>query len=120
MQPQFYQWGIFQAYLDPSVGSEQAGTRPVVVVSNEVINNKLSTITVLPLTSQKPGRRIYPSEVLLHKGYAGLKSDSLAMAQHIRTISKERLNRYYGTIEDSEIRGHIIDAILLYLDLPSS
>jgi len=118
MQPKSYQWGIFRARLDPAVGSEQAGTRPVLVVSSEAINQQLNTVTVLPITSRKTGRIIYPSELLLRKGYAGLTHDSLVMAQQIRTISKQRLLTQYGTISDDDIRAQIIDTIFLYLDLP--
>ncbi|MBI3261463.1 type II toxin-antitoxin system PemK/MazF family toxin [Candidatus Berkelbacteria bacterium] len=120
MEGKQYQWGIFRAYLDPAVGSEQAGTRPVLVISNEAINHELMTVTVLPITSRKTGRRIYPSEALLPKGYAGLTHDSLVMAHQIRTISKQRLTRYYDTIGDDDIRAQIIDIISLYLDLPST
>ncbi|MGH9339941.1 MAG: type II toxin-antitoxin system PemK/MazF family toxin [Acidobacteriota bacterium] len=45
------------------VGSEQAGTRPVLVISDQDFNQLMPVITVLPLTSRKPGRKIYPNEV---------------------------------------------------------
>ena len=51
-----FQWRVFRANLDPAVGSEQAGQRPVLVVSNEIMNEVLPIVTVLPLTSRKPGR----------------------------------------------------------------
>ena len=85
-----HQWHIFQANLDPVTGSEQRGTRPVLVVSDEDFNQLMPVVTVLPLTSRKPGRQIYPNEVLLPKGTAGLPEDSIVMAHQIRTISKTR------------------------------
>lgn len=65
--------GIYLAALDPVIGREIANKRPVLVVSSN-INNKFSgTITVVPLTSGNT-EKIYPFEVFLHKGMAGLPS----------------------------------------------
>ena len=74
-----YRWAIFLANLDPVVGSEQGKTRPVLVISEEHINQVLPVVNVLPITSRKPGRRIYPNEVLLPLGTVGLKNESIAM-----------------------------------------
>ena len=60
-----FQWRLFRAKLDPVVGGEEARERPVLVVSHEAVNGALPIVTVLPLTTLKPGRHIYPSEVLL-------------------------------------------------------
>jgi mRNA interferase MazF len=112
-----YQWYVFRADLDPAIGSEQAGHRPVLVVSNEIINQALPIVTVLPLTSHKPGRRIYSTEVLLPAGAAGQPADSIAMAHQIRTISKRRLRSAYGELGDTDLRRAVRAAIRLYLDL---
>ncbi len=45
-----YRWGIFIANLDPVIGSEQGKTRPVVVISEEEINQILPVVNILPLT----------------------------------------------------------------------
>ena len=74
-----FRWAIFLANLDPVVGSEQGKTRPVLVISEEHINQVLPVVNVLPITSRKPGRRIYPNEVLLPLGTVGLKNESIAM-----------------------------------------
>jgi mRNA interferase MazF len=56
------QWTIFIASLDPITGSEQAGRRPVIVISRERLNQVLPVVNVLPLTSRKsPNRTIYPN-----------------------------------------------------------
>ncbi len=60
-----YRWHIFLANLDPVIGSEQGKTRPVLVISEEEINQILTVVNVLPITSRKPDRRIYPNEVLV-------------------------------------------------------
>ena len=56
-----YKWGIFIADLNPVQGSEQKGTRPVIVVSDEDFNRLMPVVTILPITSLKEGRRVYPN-----------------------------------------------------------
>ncbi len=109
------QWAVIEADLDPVRGSEQKGLRPVLVVSNEVFNQVMPNVTVLPLTSTH--RRLYPYEILLPKGAAGQPLDSIAMAHQIRTISKERLRRVYGYLEDESRREAVRQAIRDHLDL---
>jgi mRNA interferase MazF len=88
-----YQWSVFLASLDPTTGSEQTGKRPVIVVSRERINQLLRVVNVIPLTSRKsPARLIYPNEVLLPAGSAGLTVDSIALCYQIRTLDKSRWN----------------------------
>ena len=72
-------WSVWLAGLDPVVGSEQGKTRPVLVISETSLNDVLAVVNVLPLTSRKPGRRIYPNEVLLPVGVAGLTAESIVL-----------------------------------------
>lgn len=112
-----FQWGVFRAGLDPGVGSEQRGTRPVLVVSDEAFNRLMPVVTILPLTSRKPGRRVYPNEVLLKKGTAGLRADSLVLAHQIRTIAKVRLRKLRGYVAAEEVRNAIRQAMRIHLAL---
>jgi mRNA interferase MazF len=112
-----YKWGIFRADLNPIVGSEQRGTRPVIVVSDEDFNMVMPVVTVLPVTSLKEGRRIYPNEVLLTKGSAGLPQDSIILVHQIRTISKQRLKDNIGFISRDSDREMINDALRVHLNL---
>jgi mRNA interferase MazF len=114
-----YQWSVFMVDLDPAVGSEQAGRRPVLVVSREVANAALPVVTALPLTSVREGRRIYPNEVLLPAGTAGLDRDSVVMAHQIRTLSKRRLGALLGRIDDQDLRAVVRAAVRVQLDLES-
>ena len=98
-----WKWSVFLADLNPTVGSEQRGRRPVLVVSDEDFNQLMPVVSVLPITSLKPGRRVYPNEVLLTKGAGGLDVTSLALAHQIRTIAKDRLIEHLGTIIDEEM-----------------
>lgn len=112
-----YQWGIFWADLAPTKGSEQAGTRPVLVVSAEEVNQALPIVTILSLTSVKRGRKVYPIEVLLSSKVTGLPKDSIAMAHQIRAIAKERLGEKCGSINTDEVKEQVRTAIKIYLDL---
>lgn len=58
-------WSIWRANLDPVVGSEQGERRPVLVISETNLNDILPVVNVLPITSRKSRRRIYPNEALL-------------------------------------------------------
>lgn len=112
-----FQWGIFWADLDPVLGSEQAGTRPVLVISAEEVNRSLPMITIVSLTSVKPGRKVYPTEVYLSKEESGLSKDSIAMAHQIRVLSKVRLGGRCGELKSSELREKVRIAVRTYLDL---
>ena len=111
------QWGLFSADLNPVVGSEQAGQRPVLVISREVINQALPIVAVVPFTRAKPGRRIYPTEVLLPAGAAGQREDSIAMAHQLRTISSYRLGEPIGHLTDPDLRNALRQAVKTYLYL---
>ena len=113
-----YQWRIFLANLNPTKGSEQAGKRPVLVISQEQINQLLPVVNVIPLTSLKSSSRtIYPNEVLLPAGVAGLKKDSIALCYQIRTLDKNRLERDFGELADEELRLEILNALKFQLDM---
>ncbi len=111
-----YQWHVFLASLDPTKGSEQAGKRPVLVISRERINQLLPV--VIPLTSRKSEKRIaYPNEVLLPAGTAGLRVDSIALCYQIRTLDTSRLGGQMGELTEPEVRQRIRQAIRFQLDL---
>lgn len=111
------QWGVYVVDLDPTVGSEQAGRRPVLVVSREVVNAALPVVTVLPMTTRKDGRRVYPNEALLPAGAAGQSRESLVMAHQVRTVSKQRLRSRVGALDDEALREAVRAALRVHLDL---
>lgn len=118
MTAEVWQWGIFRATLDPAAGSEQAGTRPILVVSCESFNAVMPVVTVLPLTTYRGGR-VYPNEILLPRGTAGLPADSLILAYQVRTVAKSRLNGRYGLLADDLLRTRVRQALMFHLDLES-
>jgi mRNA interferase MazF len=90
---------VFSAQLNPTEGSEQAGTRPVVVVSRDSINANSPVVVVVPLTDATNMKRIYPSHVQLPKSSGGLKMDSVAKTEQIRAIQTSRFVGYYGRLD---------------------
>ena len=113
-----YQWHVFLASLNPVKGSEQAGKRPVLVISRERINQVLPVVNVIPLTSRKSASRvIYPNEVLLPAGTAGLQVDSIALCYQIRTLDKSRLEQDLGQLVDMRLRHEILEAIRFQLEM---
>ena len=112
-----FRMGIFLADLNPGIGSEQKGKRPVLVVSDEDFNQVMPVVTILPITSLQKGRRVYPNEVLISKGTGGLTADSLILAHQIRTISKDRLVKFLGAVKDPRLQSAIDEAVRLHLNL---
>jgi len=110
-------WQIFFCSLDPAIGSEQRGTRPVLIISTNAVNHNLPVSTVLPLSSVKPTDKIYPTEILLDTDISGLPKLSVAMVQQIRTVSHARLKNLAGNISDEETREKILKTCRKYFDL---
>ena len=89
---------IYFANLGPTTGSEQGGTRPVVIVSRNALNANAPIVIVVPLTSRENKRRLYPTHVELQAGATGLTKDSVALCEQMRAISKNRLTRRVGSL----------------------
>jgi mRNA interferase MazF len=107
---------VYDANLSPTMGSEQAGTRPVVVVSRDAINQASPVVLIVPCTSFR-GQRIYPSQVLLQAPLGGLDQDSVAMAEQVRAIDKQRLGPLRGSLTRAAMR-QMDRALMIALDLP--
>ena len=113
-----FKWGIFVADLNPVRGSEQKGSRLVLVISDEDFNKPMPVVTVLPMTSLKEGRRVYPNEVLFKKSIiAELDADSIVLAHQIRTIAKSRLKKFVGSVMDKLLREAVNEALRVHLNL---
>jgi mRNA-degrading endonuclease toxin of MazEF toxin-antitoxin module len=82
-----------------------------------VIASPIGLATVLPLTTWRKGRRVYPTEVLLPAGTGGLPAPSLVLAHQVRTLSARRLSPTIGSIGDSAQRAQVARALSLWLDL---
>ena len=80
-------------------------------------NDLLNVINVLPITSRKNNRSIYPNEVLIPAGISGLSNESIVLCYQIRTIDKRRLNKRYGILQDDVLKEEIIEALKFQLGL---
>ena len=88
---------IFYADLGETVGSEQAGIRPVLVLQNDMGNVHSPTLIVAGITSKI--KKLYiPTHVLLGYGF-GLTEESMVMLEQITTIDKQRIRGYVGTVD---------------------
>ncbi|MFC3415780.1 type II toxin-antitoxin system PemK/MazF family toxin [Algoriphagus hitonicola] len=93
---------IWHERLDPVIGSEQAGFRPVVILSGNLLNTHLQVVLAAPLTSKIKGYKGNP--ILTPTEKNGLKVDSEVMIFHLRSISKQKLKTKIGEVEKKEIK----------------
>lgn len=101
--------------LEPTLGHEQQGTRPCVVVSDAAANSnqRFPLIAVVPVTGTPGQGALYPA---LAAGSSGLTKPSTALVDQLRSIDKHRVRRRYGSVSPAELVA--IDAgLCLYLGL---
>ncbi len=107
---------VYDTRFDPIEGSEASGRRPAVVVSRNAFNAASPVVIVVPCTTYRQGRRVYPSQVRLAAGHGGLTADSLAQAEQVRAVSKARLVHQRGSLSDRELAS-VAAALAIVLDL---
>ncbi|MFZ4544688.1 MAG: type II toxin-antitoxin system PemK/MazF family toxin [Saprospiraceae bacterium] len=110
-------WSIFRASLDPVVGSEQGKSRPVLIISENEINELLNIVNVIPITTRKPGRKIYPNEVLIPANNYGLVNESILLCHQIRTLDKLRLSSLFGNVSDIKTQDEVLDSLCFQLGI---
>ena len=113
----FSQWTVWLANLDPTIGSEQGKTRPVLIISKSSLNSVLPVVNVIPLTSRKADRRVYPNEAVIPTDGTGLTLESIALCYQNRTLDKRRLTRKLGTIDNTNIQREIFSALCFQLGI---
>jgi mRNA interferase MazF len=101
--------------LDPTVGHEQRGMRPCVVVSDLAVNadQRFPLIAVVPVTGTPGAGALYPT---LAPGASGLMKTSFALVDHLRSIDKRRIRRLFGQISQAEL-GSVDEGLCLFLGL---
>ena len=105
--------------LEPVRGTEANKRRPAVIVSNDRANAvaarlKRGFVTVVPITSSTA--RIYPFQTLLPSSATGLRQDSKAQAEQVRSITVERLGAVLGFVP-ADVMAEVDDALRLHLQL---
>ncbi len=109
---------IYLADLSPICGSEQGGVRPVVVIQNNTGNKYSPTLVVATVTAKTRKKTKQPTHYLIRNNPA-LSRPSLVLLEQIKTIDKQRIERYLGKATRKEMRG-IDSALRVSLDLITS
>lgn len=100
-------YDIVQADLGKTVGSEQGGIRPVLIIQNDVGNIYSSCTIVMPLSSRLKSLN-QPTHTLIKRSMdTGLKTDSILLGEQMRVISSQRIICKIGTVTDEEERREI-------------
>ena len=106
---------IYFADLNPVLGSEQGGFRPVLIIQNDIGNKYSPTVIISAITSQIQKARL-PTHVELPSRLSGLEKDSVILLEQVRTIDKRRLKKRVTKL-DSEIMNKVDEGLAISLGL---
>ena len=101
MERKFMRGEIYYADLDPVIGSEQGGMRPVLILQNNVGNMYSPTVVIVPITSRMTKNEL-PTHVKISAEV--LEKNSIVLLEQIRTIDKCRLDNYIGKVTAEEMK----------------
>ena|GEM_PF-72328 len=108
-QERIFKGKVYVADLNPVVGNEQGGTRPVIIVSNEVFNKYSSLVTIVPVTLTTSKIKI---PTLVSLGFSlNPDREAFAMVEHIRTVDRSRLSELVASLDEDTLTkiDHAID-----------
>jgi len=94
---------IYYADLNPVVGSEQGGIRPVLVVQNDIGNRYSSTVIVAAITSRINKAKL-PTHIEIPANKYGLNKKSVVLLEQIRTIDRKRIMEKIGLFEEDMMK----------------
>lgn len=106
---------MYFADLNPVIGSEQGGYRPVLIIQNNVGNIYSPTVIVAALSGRVTTKAVLPTHYFV-RAYAGLKEESLVLLEQIRTLDKRRLQDYIGQLNKKDME-QIDRCLAVSLDL---
>ncbi len=115
MENEFCRGDIFYANLDTAIGSEQGGTRPVIIVQNNIGNKFANTVIIVPLTKKIDRKVKLPTHIIIKK-FKGIKYDSTALTEQVRVIDKRRLIRKVGKLQENTIKK-LNNALAIAIDI---
>ena len=108
---------VYWADLNPFFGSEQGGTRPVLVLQNDAGNFFSPTLIVAPMSSQVDKRTDLPTHIVLEQ-VRGLDGPSLIMLEQLKTIDKRRVRGYAGKLtkeQMAEVEAALTGTLGIYI-----
>lgn len=106
---------IYYANLDGTIGSEQSGVRPVIIVQNDVGNKYSPTTIIVPLTKKVRLKINQPTHFWINP-FGNIRFDSIVLTEQIRVIDKSRLKKRIGIINNKTMQ-EIDNKILIALGL---
>lgn len=102
---------IWRVALDPTVGHEQAGTRPALILSVDQFNaSGADLVVVLPVTSKA---RVLPSRIRVTPPEGGLSKESWIICEQPRTVAKSRLGKRMGSLRPATL--HAVEVVVCFL-----
>lgn len=106
---------IVLVVLDPTFGHEQQGARPCVVITNPdvIMDQRFPMVCVVPLTKTPGEGALYPA---IGAGSSGLRAQSYALVDQVRSVDKRRITKVFGQISSEELKA-IDEGIRLFLGL---
>ena len=102
---------VWLARLDPVQGSEQAGTRPVLILQNDRVGRFTTTVLAVPFTTNLR-RAALPTAVQVPRGEGGLKAESVLLCHQLRVLDKARLQSRLGMIRSRVLAD--VEACVLF------
>ena len=93
---------IYFADLDPVIGSEQGGVRPVLIIQNDLGNRFSPPVIALPLTSRM-GKAPLRTHVPLQPPQGGVRRPSIILCEQVRTLEKSRLRQHLGCLSGEKL-----------------
>ena len=106
---------IYYAELTPVIGSEQGGTRPVLIISNNIGNRHSPTVIIAAITSRVQTKSKLPMHTAVND-FEGLDKDSVVLLEQIRTVDKKRLKQYMGMMP-AETMARVDKALAISISL---
>lgn len=95
---------VYTTELPAIGGSVQGGFRPVVVISNDINNDKSPIVNIAPI-STKTNKKDFPIHAFVKKGDGGLNADSIVLLEQVQTIQKSALKHYLGRLSDTSMQN---------------
>ena len=102
--PVIHRGEIYYADLEPVIGSEQGGVRPVLVLQNDTGNRHSPTVIVAAITGST-GKSRFPIHVTIEDYIRGLHRHSVVLLEQIRTIDRKRLHDFIGILSEQSMRN---------------
>lgn len=107
---------IYYANLSPVIGSEQGGTRPVLIISNDIGNKHSPTVIIAAITSKQTKHKL-PTHYPLNS-IKGLPADSIVLLEQIRTLDKKRLGERLTQLDELKMKA-INKPLLISIGIPA-